>query len=216
MRKHYLLICGLLILATLAAGLALYPHLPEKVPSHFDIHGRINGYTSRTLAVTLMPAIMIGVMLLFAVLPAISPRHFEIDPFRSTYNYLVTVIMASMAYFHGIMLWAALARSVPINRAFLGGICMLWVLMGNVIGKVRRNFFVGVRTPWTLANEQVWYATHRFAARLWVWSGLACLLLAFVVPQPIVILAILLTAALVPVIYSFVYYKRLERHETQG
>jgi uncharacterized membrane protein len=83
--------------------------------------------------------------------------------------------------------------------------------MANVIGKVKRNFFVGVRTPWTLASERVWHATHRFAAHLWVWCGFVGLLLAFFSPQPFAVFAWMLIAALVPVVYSFTYYKKLER-----
>jgi uncharacterized membrane protein len=96
----------------------------------------------------------------------------------------------------------------------LGGIALLFVLLGNVMGKLRRNFWLGVRTPWTLANERVWYATHRLAARTMVAGGLPALVAALGALPHLVAVAALLGAALVPVVFSLVYYKRLERAGT--
>jgi len=209
MRKRYFLLCGLIMLAVLVAGLVLYPHLPGRVPTHWDLHGNVNGYSPRFPAVVLMPGIMAGMLLMFAVLPALSPRHFEIEPFLSTYLYLMLVITVALAYFQAIVLWAAFRPGLPIKQTISGGVCVLWMLMANVMGKVKRNFFIGVRTPWTLASEQVWYATHRFAARLWMWSGLVGLFLAFI--YPLMVIAVIIGSGFVPVVQSFVYYKRLER-----
>src|SRR5437588_785244 len=93
------------------------------------------------------PTIMTGMMLLFAALPALSPRHFEIGPFLLTYLYIMIVIIASMAYFQAVVLWAAFSSTLQISRAISGGICVLWILMANVMGKVKRNFFDVCRTP---------------------------------------------------------------------
>jgi uncharacterized membrane protein len=98
-------------------------------------------------------------------------------------------------------------------RFFLGGLCLFFALIGNVLGKVRRNFWMGVRTPWTLASEAVWNQTHRLAAWLFVAAGLLGFALVMVLPPSAVwvLLAVLLPAALLPVVYSLVLYKRLER-----
>ncbi len=209
MKQRYFLICGLITLAVLVTGLLLYPHLPDRMPTHWNLYGNVNGYSSRFQAVIIIPAIMAGIVLMFAVLPALSPRQFEIEPFLATYLYLMLVITVALAYFQAIVLWAALRPGLPINQTILGGVCVLWMLMANVIGKVKRNFFIGIRTPWTLASAQVWYATHRFAARLWMWSGLVGLLLAFIYPMAVI--AVIVGSGFVPVVQSFVYYKRLER-----
>jgi uncharacterized membrane protein len=87
---------------------------------------------------------------------------------------------------------------------------LLIALMGNVLGKVRRNFFIGVRTPWTIANEQVWNATHRFAAKTFFAGGIVGLLAVLVRAPFWVPMAAVLIAALSPVIYSLVFYKKLE------
>jgi uncharacterized membrane protein len=211
MKKRYFLICGLITLAALVAGLLLYPHLPERVPSHWDIHGKVNGHESRWAAVLVLPGMMAFLMLIFAFLPALSPRHFEVTTFQSTYLYLMLVVVAAMAYFHVLLLWAAFSPGMDMTRAVMGGICVLLALIGNVLGRVRRNFYVGIRTPWTLANEQVWYATHRLGGRVFVWAGLLGLILSFVLPNPVLLAPLFAAAALIPVVYSFVFYKRLER-----
>jgi immunity protein, SdpI family len=98
-----------------------------------------------------------------------------------------------------------------MTRAITGGVCLLIALLGNVMGKVRRNFFVGVRTPWTIANERVWNATHRFAAKTFFAGGLAGLLAVLLRAPFWLPIAAILVAALVPAIYSLVFYKQLER-----
>lgn len=108
-----------------------------------------------------------------AALPWLSPKHFEVNAFRSTYLSIMLVVVAFMAYWQALMLWAALSKPVDMTRAILGALFLMFVLLGNVLSKVRRNFYVGVRTPWTLANEKVWHATHRFAAKSFVIGGLA-------------------------------------------
>ena len=95
---------------------------------------------------------------LFALLPRLSPKRFEVDSFLPTYWYLMLLIVAVSGYFLAVVMWAALTGTGDIGRAILAGVSVLIALTGNVLGKVRRNFYIGVRTPWTLASERVWYA----------------------------------------------------------
>jgi uncharacterized membrane protein len=95
--------------------------------------------------------------------------------------------------------------------AFPGFIGLAFILLGNVLGKVRRNFWLGVRTPWTLASDRVWYATHRVAGKTMVVGGLVTMLAAMMGLPAYVSTGALMAGALVPVVFSLVYYKRLER-----
>jgi len=122
---------------------------------------------------------MTGLMLLFAELQWLSPRRFEVDTFRSTYLYIMLVLLGLFAYFQAVLLWAAVGGDFRMGRVMMGGIGLLIALMGNVLGKVQRNFYIGIRTP-TPANEPVWYATHRFGAKTFVVGGLLALVLALV------------------------------------
>ena len=203
-------ICGALVLAALVATLIALPHLPAKVPAHWNGHGQVDGYGPRG-SIFLWPGIMAGLLLVFAVLPWLSPKHFKVDTFESTYLYLMLVCMSLVTYINALTLWAQWSGHVNIVRAMIGGISLFFALMGNVMGKVRRNFWVGIRTPWTLANERVWNATHRFAAKTMVLAGVVGLIVALASEQFWLWIGIILLGGLSPAFYSLVYYKRLER-----
>ena len=213
MTRVYIILSLVLTAAAVASSLVVYPQLPERIPIHWNIHGQVDGYGGPGW-IFLTPAIMAGMLLLFAILPWLSPKHFELDTFRATYWYIVLVLMGLFVYLHGLLTWAALAGKVDITRAMLSGMLIMFGLLGNVLGKVRRNFYVGVRTPWTLASERVWNDTHRLAGRMFVGAavlGLPAVLLAPLEAAVVTVLVVIFTAALVPVGYSLVLYKRLER-----
>jgi uncharacterized membrane protein len=211
MTRNYYFISGALIAVVLLTTAVAYPYLPNIVPMHWDAHGNVNGWGAKWTLLVIDPGVMLALLLLFSALPWLSPKHFEVNSFRSTYLYIMVATLAMMVYLHALILAASLSWKFDISRAVEGGGCLLLALMGNVLGKVRRNFFVGVRTPWTIANEQVWNATHRFAAKTFFVGGLLGLL-AVIANAPFWLpLAAILIAALAPVIYSLVFYKQLER-----
>ncbi|OYV81510.1 MAG: hypothetical protein B7Z73_18010 [Planctomycetia bacterium 21-64-5] len=214
MTRIYLWFSIGLTLAAWAAASIAYPSLPQQVPTHWNIHGQVDGYGDKSWATFLTPAVMLGLLALFRLLPWLSPRPFTLDTFRGTYEFVVVLVMGLMAYIHALMLWAAYAGPIDVGRALVGGLCLFFALIGNVLGKVRRNFFVGVRTPWTLASERVWIDTHRLAARLFVVAGLAGFVLCLTIGGPVAFagtLALIMIAAFAPAVYSLVHYKRLER-----
>ena len=214
--KHFAA-AGALLLAVLAVYAFAYPLLPDRIPIHWTANGSVNGYGPRYVLLLLGPGLMLAEMLLFGVLPKLSPKRFDMDGFMPTYLYLMLVLVALSAYLFGTLLWAALVGPEDMHRVVLGGVAVLFVLIGNVMGKVRRNFFIGVRTPWTLASERVWYSTHRMAAKTWVAGGLLCLLWLLLNLPAWGSVALVSAAALLPVAYSLVYYKRLEkRGELEG
>jgi len=116
----------------------------------------------------------------------------------------------TMAHISVVALWAGGGHRIDEGQAVLGGICMLFAVMGNVMGKVRRNFFIGIKTPWTLASERVWNATHRFAAKTFVAGGLLGLAFTTIGLRRWPIFA-LLAGALAPTIYSLVQYKQMQQ-----
>jgi uncharacterized membrane protein len=209
-RKYYLM--GILLTAAaLAAILIAYPHLPNRVPTHWNMEGRANGYSTKWTLFLFGPGFMVATMLLFYFLPWLSPKHWQVDTFQSTSLYIMVVLVSMLAYFTGVSIWGALGHTANVDRAIIGGVCLLFALLGNVMGKVRRNFFIGVRTPWALANERVWNATHRFAAKTFVLGGVVGLSLTAIGVKGWLPFAALMAGALVPVVYSLVFYKQLER-----
>ena len=211
MKASYFLKSGMLALAALVAFIVAYPHLPEQMPIHWNWRGEVDGYGSRWALLLMGPGLMLGAITLFSVLPWLSPKRFEVDVFQPTYLYLMLIVVAISGYFFAVVLWAALTGSVDAFRIILGGVSVLIALIGNVMGKVRRNFFIGIRTPWTLASERVWYATHRLAGKLMVGTGFICLIVAWIGAAPWIWITLLLAGLLAPVPYSLFYYKKLEK-----
>jgi uncharacterized membrane protein len=213
----------------LALGLSAYLQwvrfdiFPEKVPIHWNENFDADGWLPRERIGPVlwgMPLVMLGFCGLTLLLPRISPRRFTIDTFQDTYYYAMALVVLLMGYLHGAILWGALyseGHKALFMKAFLGGICLFFALIGGVLGKVRRNFWMGVRTPWTIASETVWNHTHRLAARWFVGAGVGGFLWVVLMPVSRAALAVLgmlvliAAAAIVPVVYSAVLYKRLER-----
>jgi uncharacterized membrane protein len=208
--RNYYLGAAAVILAMLAATTVAYSRLPQVVPLHWDVQGHVNGWGPKWMLFLLGPGLMAAIVLLFSSLPWLSPKKFEVDSFRATYLYIMIVIVAMIAYFQLLMLISALGVALDVTRAVEGGVCLLIALLGNVLGKVRRNFYVGIRTPWTIADERVWNVTHRFAAKTFFVGGLLGLL-AVVLRAPFWFpIGVIILATLVPVVYSLVFYKQLE------
>lgn len=210
MTNKYYLLATALVVATLVTTLAVYPQLPNRVPTHWGLDNRPNGYSPKWVLFLLGPGLMTGMLALFRFLPWLSPKQFEVDSFRATYLQVMLIIIGMVTYLYAVTLWAGISGSANIGRAILGGICLLLALLGNLLGKVRRNFYIGVRTPWTLANERVWNATHRLAGKIFVIGGLGGLALTLLGVTGWPVITVIVAAPLVPAAYSLVLYKQLE------
>jgi uncharacterized membrane protein len=211
MTTRYYAICIFLIVAALAATLLLYSQLPERVPTHWGINNQPNGFSPKWALFLIGPGLMTVLLALFRFLPWLSPKQWDVDSFRSTYLQVMLIVMCLLTYIYAMTLWAGIKGSANVGRAIIGGVCLLLALLGNLLGKVRRNFYIGVRTPWTLANDRVWNATHRFAAKTFFVGGLAGLAMTIAGLQGWPVLTVILAAALIPAAYSLIFYKQLER-----
>ncbi len=212
MRQKYFLTGMALTAAALVLSVILYPSLPDRIPTHWNVHGEVDGFGAKSWATFLGPGLMAAMMILFRFLPWLSPRRFEVaDAGRPTYLYIMVVIVLLIGYVHTVSLAAAMGWLIDVGRALVAGIFLFLALLGNVLGKVPRNFYVGIRTPWTLASERVWYATHRLAARILVLAGAAGFVLVILTGWFVVSFVLLIAALVIPVAYSLVYYKRLQR-----
>lgn len=210
--KHYL--TGIILTAAaLALSLILYPSLPDRMPMHWNIHGEIDGYGAKSWAAFLGPGLMALMLLAFRFLPWLSPRRFEVADTgtRPTYLYMMVVIVLLIGYVHAVSVTAAMGWAGNVGRAMVAGIFLFFALLGNVLGKVPRNFYIGIRTPWTLASERVWYATHRLAARILVLAGAVGFVLVILTGWFVLSFVLLIAALLIPVAHSLIYYKRLQR-----
>jgi uncharacterized membrane protein len=218
--KRWLLLSMGLTVSALAFSSWVYwfqfDKLPPRLPIHWDLYGQPDGWIARDQvfwSLFLMPTAMALIVLLTRALPWLSPRPFDLDRFRSTYAYVMMLLVLLLGYMHIVILLGSLrADSIDVGRWLIGGIMGVLGLMGNVLGRVRRNFYLGVRTPWTLASERVWIETHRLTAWILVAAslvGLAALVAG--VPVSIILVVYIGVIVGVPVGYSWWRYRRLDR-----
>jgi uncharacterized membrane protein len=200
----------LLVVAAFVLTGTLYSRLPEKTPSHWNIRGEVDSYQSKPLGPFVLPLVMAGLSLVFLALPAISPRGFRFARFRGVWGVLQSAILAFLLLVQALVLFSAMGRPVDMTRGLEAGIGLLLAVMGNFLGKITRNFFVGIRTPWTLASEEVWMRTHRLGGKLFVLAGLAMFALALAGAGPVAMMIVVGAAALVSAAASYVFYRRLE------
>jgi uncharacterized membrane protein len=210
-----------LVLVLVTFGIAAFAHLNaasipgDKIPIHWGIDGQPNGWVSKDdafLAFYLLPTMLAGVVALgMFALPWLSPRNFAVDTFRRTYDYVFFLIAALFTYLNALVLWSQFRGPGMMDRWLIAGMFLFFALIGNVLGKVKRNFWMGVRTPWTLADPIVWDRTHRVTAWLYVGVGVVGAIAAALGVHPVACFVFLMVGALSPLVYSLVLYKRLER-----
>src|SRR5262245_38411345 len=161
-----------MILAAVLAGLMLWSRLPDPMASHWNANDQVNGYISKFWGVFLMPLVSLGMFLLFLLIPNIDPLKANIAQFRGVFNVFIAYIVAFMLYIHALtLLWSLGYTSFGMSKALLPALGLLLILIGNLMRQARRNWFIGIRTPWTLSSDTVWDKTHQLGAILFMLSG---------------------------------------------
>jgi uncharacterized membrane protein len=199
-----------LIFIAFAAAAALYSRLPEAMPTHWDASGIADGFTPKPWGPFVLPLAMLGTFALLSVLPLISPRGYDIARFRGVFDVVSLSLVGFLFLVHVLALMQGLGFEVPMRSSIGAGAGLLIVVVGNFMGKMRRNFFIGIRTPWTLASEEVWLRTHRLGGKTFVMGGALMAAEALFGAGSAAVLTTLGIAAGIPVVYSFVIYRRLE------
>jgi uncharacterized membrane protein len=217
--NRWLIVSILLTVLALGGPLVLYFGQPDllrdPIPTHHNAAGEVDQWTPRERILPqwlLLPGVMVFLVGLSVLLPWLSPKGFEIDRFRGTFFFLMAVCAAMMGYIQLLFVLGGIQGvQLDLTRWLLGGLSLFFALLGNRLGKVQRNFWMGVRTPWTLASETVWIQTHRLTAWLWTAGGVLLAVIAFAGVSVWVWIAGMLLMAFSPVVYSLWLYKRLEK-----
>jgi len=209
--------CVIIILIVLGfvIGIYFYPSLPSRVPKHWNSQGQIDGYGSKLFVTFGMPLINLGMYLLFLVLPYIDPKRKNYESFQQTYQYLKCLLII---FFLGLELVTLLIATgaVDITSMLIQIlVSLLFILLGNVMGRFKHNYFVGIKTPWTLANEQVWRKTHRMAGPIWVMGGILNILLAVtgINFNGMAFIIIVVAIVIVPTVYSYIIYQKIVKED---
>lgn len=204
------ILCFLLILMTIAVAAWLYPSLPDRIPTHWNAAGEIDDYSGKPWGVIVLPLAAVFSWALMKIIPLISPKGFRTTDFQDVINVFQVALVGFLSLVAVLMLFAGLGHEVYINNIVPIGVGLLFIVIGNYMGKVRKNFFIGIRTPWTLASDEVWSRTHRLAGRVFMLCGVLLAAAAFLPRMPLALILAVVAAAFVPLVYSYVLYRRLE------
>jgi uncharacterized membrane protein len=207
----------LLIVISGAAAVLVYPSLPEQFAVHFDASGTPDSFYGRALGASIIPAVAVGVYALFRALPHIDPRGENIREFQGAFDAIMLLTLAFLAYLQGLLLAYNLGIKYPQDALILGGVGLLFAGIGVLFRRAEPNWFVGIRTPWTLSDDEVWRRTHRAAAPVFVVAGAFIAGSAFLPLQTEFVIGVAAAVvAVVPAAYSFVCYRRRQGGDGGG
>jgi uncharacterized membrane protein len=209
LRKDAVLIA--LIALDVVFGLVAWTFMPARVPIHWGASGQVNGWGPAWVNAILVPAIAILLYLTFLYIPLIDPLHRNYGAFGGPLRFLRYLVVGFLVVVHVLVVLASLGVSVPMDAAMRIALPLLFAGIGTRLPKLKHNWFFGIRTPWTLASEEVWTRTHALGGRIWTIGGLVLVPCAFL-PAPaglVVFVAGIAVLALVPVVYSAVIFRRL-------
>lgn len=206
------LMCLVAVLLHVVLTFVFYSDLPDPVPTHWNAAGEVDGYTPKPWGAWLFPLLTLGVFLLFKLIVWISPHGFRMESFLNVVNILKLATVLFMLVIGVTVIMAARGAAFDPGDVVVPGVGVLLIVVGNYMGKLRKNFFIGIRTPWTLASDEVWARTHRLGGWTFVLAGLLMVLTGLSGLQSATgfLITAVLIAALLPVLYSFVIYRRLE------
>jgi len=202
---------AVLVAVAAAASAAAAPDLPAEVVSRWDAAGDPTGTMAAATLLVGGPALVAGVAVVFEVLPRIDPLGENVAAFRDAYDAAAVTVAGFLAYAHLLVLGRNLGYGVPIPAALAPAVAVLYVVVGAVVERAEPNWFVGVRTPWTLSSDAVWRETHALAGTLFKAAGVVALAAAAFPSRFVVLVAGPAAAtALVTTVYSFLSYRRQE------
>lgn len=202
----------LLLALTWVGSIAVYSSLPPVVPTHFAGNGSVNGTGSSLIAAFLLPLVMLLILLLFTAIPYIDPLKIDIQVFRRQYDTFVALLMLFFAVIQTLLLSRDLGSNIDPMYVILPAVGILIFYVGMLLPKTKRNWFVGIRTPWTISSDHVWQKTHELGGTLFKVLGVIIFLSVLAPSYATWIIVIpLIIIALGLVVYSYAIYEQDRR-----
>jgi uncharacterized membrane protein len=195
----------------------IWNRLPDSIPIHCNIKGEVNDYSSKAFGTLFLPLVNVDLYLLLLVLPKIDPRKKNYNYFGNTYRNIRLLLVFFMTVMFFITMQMALGAMKADSKIVMILVFGLIAIFGNFMRTIRSNFFIGIRTPWTIDNPEVWRRTHEAAGKLWFYAslvGIVCLL--FIGKEYISWLVIPYLCAIViyPILYSYLLFRKMEHTKT--
>ncbi len=205
----------LIIIAATALSYWAYPQLPATVASHWNFQGEVDGWMSKNFHSLFFPALLAIMYLVFSIMPYIDPKKERYAEFAKVYRLMRDAILFVLLGIFTVATFYNLKYSVNVGAIVAGLIGALMVVMGNYFGKIKRNWFIGIRTPWSLSSENVWNKTHRLGGRLFMIWGLGIALAPWLDFRIAMIILLAGIAAIVIGInlYSFILYRQEKKNK---
>lgn len=201
----------ILIAAGLSIGIYLLPVLPGKVPSHWNFYGDIDGWLPKKIAVYLFPLLTLFVYALLSVLPFFDPYKKNYQNFLKEYFWLRFGVVIFLMVLYAYTILAAFGYSFDIYKTILPLMSFGMMLLGFFLPKVKRNYFVGIRTPWTLQSENIWDRTHKVSGYAFIIAGFLSLMGFGFLPSMYggwLLIISMVAAGLHGTIYSYILYRK--------
>jgi len=201
-----------IIIVSFVIGIYLYSQMPERMASHWNSAGNVDGYMSKFWGVFLMPIISVGMLLLFLVIPKIDPLKKNIKKFVKYYDWFILLMIAFFFYIYMLTIYWNLGNVFDMGRMIIPAIGILFIYIGVLVENAKRNWFIGIRTPWTLSSDKVWKKTHKIGGKLFKIAGVIALF-GIVIPEYSMWLVLIpaLFVAIFTLVYSYVLYQK-EKH----
>jgi uncharacterized membrane protein len=200
-----------IIIMSIVASFYFYALFPDRVPVHWDFSGNVNGWGSPFSAAFMIPIMLIGMYLLFLFMPLIDPKKERYGEFRRAYHIFKAVMIFFLALIYFIASLNALGYDLPIGAFVPAMVGLLFIVIGNYMGKFKLNWFIGIRNPWTLSNEEVWNKTNRLTGKIFMLGGLGLISEAFIpdIAKLPLFIIIICAIIIIPTIYSYILFRRI-------
>jgi uncharacterized membrane protein len=207
---------AILVVASVVAMLAIsawaWGRIPDgaQIPIHWGLDGQPDGYGPKWVGLLLTPALGLVMGGVFLVIPRLDPRRDHLAASTRAWVAITSSLMLLLVVVHGAIVATVLGATFDVGRVLGVGIGVLFAVIGNFLGKTRSNWFMGIRTPWTMSSERSWTKTHRLGGRLFLLVGLVSIVLGLFTSAQVVFIALLPgigIAALVPIVYSYFVWR---------
>lgn len=211
MRKSEIIIL-LIIALSFAVGIYFYPQMPDKMASHWNVQGQVDDYMPKAWALFLMPFVSLAMFFLFILIPKIDPLKANIEKFRKYFDGFIIIIISFLFYIYLLTILWSLGIEFNMNRVLPPAFGLLLYYSGILIGNAKRNWFIGIRTPWTLSSDEVWEKTHKLGAKLFKLSGVIAVLGAFIPDYAMFFVIVpVIPATIYATVYSYLEYRKISR-----
>jgi uncharacterized membrane protein len=201
MKKNTIVVL-IIIVVSFLVSIYFYPVFPDKIASHWGIDGNVNGYMNKFWGLFLMPVISLVMLLLFIILPKIDPLKENIKKFEKYFDTFILLIILFLFYIYILTILWNIGVIFNMGQFMAPALGVLFLYTGVLIENAKRNYFIGIKTPWTLASENVWNKTHKLGGKLFKISGIICM---FGVIFPDFAFYFVIIPVIFSAVYSFVY-----------